>query len=537
SLHARPLRLPLKSSSLAPRDSVERSSSFSSSNLPSSPPARSPSLGKGVSVLTHGQWKEFVRCSVIGGKKEGRESSRLLVSNLAELAAFGQDEGDLLRDSSPARRAGGSARCKCLLSHSTLCKEWEVVHTPEQTTHFSFVMPVDPITLGKGEHLSPDFNGKAKGVTRSEGALVLQADCDDHQEAKRAGPARKVVMQKPKVSSPKRPHLHSRTRRGRGKNVIAISHDVRLAKRFQELKVDVGGEEAAVRFGSEVDQLLSSETATKWQPMARDHDGVALWRASDGADWLDSCGAPKAPPKSACHTSPRRAPSIASLLTLAHSSDRGTDSDSDYEEEEGVVKAAGIFNERHQRAKGRAIHMSRREERREDGRFTMAFQRSLEEMRRNRFVLDAVHEPFEAPREGRGSELSLPHRLLACEQSSVWYPRVLYSNARAILETPEALRSMFDVDWELVEQCHGLYGEISSLDGEGTPAAACDALADACAALVQHVRALLRALLSSYRPRQFRDEDEGGERCCKLLGKLFKMSELRRIWDTDACFL
>mmetsp|Transcript_1620 Transcript_1620/g.4844 ORF Transcript_1620/g.4844 Transcript_1620/m.4844 type:complete len:1055 (+) Transcript_1620:77-3241(+) len=352
-----------------------------------------------------------------------------------------------------------------------------------------------------------------------------------------------------------------------------------------------GGTDEAVTglLGSDVDQTLpidlvgheygetgySSQQVARWQPLARAEDGKALWRASHGKSWHASDGAPRPPPEiapKALRIKAARDPTIPGLGTAVRGSgvvpeleqaleacvpgqdDADEEGSAERDQLAKLEKAAEGFSERHHCATYRANCDAVAAATCADARLARRFDRSIEEVRRNRYYVDVKYDPY-TPVE-RSSYQRRVHKPVTkrerrkrytVDASSIWAPRARTSNAKSLYETDEALRKMFHADWEFSRQGHGLEDMISRVEGSWSDSdgnGIDDSIDNAREALCKHVR-LFYGAFDTYAVLFSETSTRQGEfdvfnitfnawmefaRECQLVGERLKMRDLEIIW-------
>ncbi|KAL1530160.1 hypothetical protein AB1Y20_001076 [Prymnesium parvum] len=569
---------------------------------------RTPALRQAVddtaAVPSHYMWKAQLAAIVNDTPERRVANSQKLVAELALLAGSDVLESELLQSSSPSKKAApfhlqwaattGKWIAQGML-RSDAAEVRELTHggQPEQPYHG---VPLDP-NAKPDEHQSPEYISKATNMRRAHFSLTSSIEIE--YGGSRHFRTRPGFLPKDPPSSrdacgesqPRALSPPEASRRTRGKAAAPsppprAGQEAGGASALGQLGVEVGGEEASVRFGSDVDRKPPADlpapkarhaterpsTATRWQPMASASDKSPLWRSSDGLSWMSSCGAPMPPAEEPRRVSVKRPPSVVSTIAseptpkppvrpkrrslLAEatlpSAEGGARASLHGHLDEKAAKAAQLFDERHQRAKNRALHVSKKAGRGSDERLLRCFEQSLNEVRRNRFYVDEEYNPFsdfnEDAVQNIRTQQPLLHRRWVCDANSIWAARAKKSNSKSIYETDESLRSMFNVDWEFVHQSHGLEKYIRQLDASGARGEEGmeDAIDDAREMLLNHARLFYGAFMvysvlhASGAGRLANGEQDvynmkfnaylAFARDCQLVNAKMKASDLEVIW-------
>lgn len=130
------------------------------------------------------------------------------------------------------------------------------------------------------------------------------------------------------------------------------------------------------------------------------------------------------------------------------------------------MSAATAFNHRHgERIKGAASFLATPPF--PSMRTGLQFALSLEEVRRNRYVVAESYDPYDhtapaaAPSRVGGRQLAVPRSWTL--EDSVWHPRKVHGNSRDYYETEPAREAMFAIDFAFVRRAPGLMQKIESL--------------------------------------------------------------------------
>ena len=93
-----------------------------------------------------------------------------------------------------------------------------------------------------------------------------------------------------------------------------------------------------------------------------------------------------------------------------------------------------------------------------------AFNRAATEVFRNRLVVPETYDPFEPPK--RAGTIKRRHQRWHID-GSIWFGRKKYGNSRDYYENERARRDMFEADWHMAHQGHGLAKDVERTTSQG----------------------------------------------------------------------